>query len=820
MNSLAPQNDVPARSISADHPMITLQTSPRFGDSDEMESKGSVKEEAVKHGREAVRAWTEAVPDDIKPYCHLQVEVRRRDHALRYEAFQRVLEQLENAAIPADIQFADPHDIYVFDPIYVEKLVQEFSCVKVLAISENRFEFYSDFNVPRYATPPNTRYAVDILDLAVRCNRLMTISLQDLKWMHIWTDRLNEPLADAIRKYGEYCIPISEHIGPRHIQRTTSVWGSWVAGDVKHWGIEPQSWWYENGRMIEPGIFGQSEPDNTRIMPPDLYRAMILLGAMMGATVYNFEPFWDLFDYDNSHCWRDVIYPTLMEVINGKYTPTREQIIEKTKVAFQLKPSATITEFHENLRDVDWIGDKGLFVRAAYGLWSRYLEHELIPNKGRHFFIPILAPSVSDETLGLFDEVVRPGRCGSVEEYEALLANHYPPDENEAFVASVNGRVYVMQTHENLYERQRYCVPLPKPVVGLSAQHTPKGTHITWTHDPGATEYHVRRVEGNSLPDPVGYSKCRWHRSAKPKEDPLLMASETAKKGKPEDRTPSSWTDPAPIIGKTSEPFFVDSEVDPSLTYTYTVTAVTSTNAPKEGTVNYLDYLVFSQTESLPGEQITVAPSGDVQHRVVSDPEDDRPANQIVYPTFEGAEGKHRSIAEEVVQALDAFKAAYDAWDFRGVLSAYSEAYEDTNGYHREYVEWAWKWWFIRNADGVMLRQIRRWDFSEYDSTGNVHVRLFSLFRAIRYDDQPFGYGFDGTMRLPRHADEEVVYTWRKESDGKWRIVRTTPALPNMAEIMFAHRGCDQTYLRLLPGVDDDVPYGPDSFHGKGEREG
>jgi len=76
---------------------------------------------------------------------------------------------------------------------------------------------------------------------------------------------------------------------------------------------------------------------------------------------------------------------------------------------------------------------------------------------------------------------------------------------------------------------------------------------------------------------------------------------------------------------------------------------------------------------------------------------------------------------------------------------------------------------------------------------------------------KPFGYGFDGAIRMPCHADEEVVYTWRKESDGHWRIVHTDPALPNRAEIMFAHRGCDRSHLKLKlqPGIDNDAPYTP-----------
>ena len=802
-----PEGDriTPETTITPKHPAIMLQTSNRFADSDEGYGYGDLRTEATRHGREAVRVWRETVPDDIKPYCHLQMEVRRHGHAERYEAYRRVLAELEEAEIPADVQIADPHDEYVFDPIYVEKLLAEFSCIKIVAITENRFEHYSDYNVPRYATPPHVRYAVDILHMAARHGKHVVISLQDLKWMHVLTDELNRPLEAAVRKYGDYCIPVSEHIGPRHIQRVTSIWGSWIAGDVRNWGIEPQSWWFENGRMIEPGVFGQSQPDNTRIMPPDLYRAMILQGAMMGATVYNFEPFWDLFDYDNAHCWRDVIYPTLMEVIAGKYIPEREQVLEKTNVAFQLNSARTITEFHENLRDVDWIGDEGRFVRAAYGLWSRYLEHELVPNKGRHFFIPLLGPGVSDKALERFEEIVRPGQCDTVAGYEELLANHYPPDGNDAFVTSINGHTYVMQTHANLYERQSYTVELPKPVSGLTAKRSESGVRLEWSGDPGASTYHIRRVAGAALPNPRGYSACVWHGLAETRSDPQLQSGESVetKSG----AAVPEFGEQIPPIGTTTKTAYLDKSAEPGRTYSYTVTASTITMARKTGTVNYLDFVVFSETESVPGEWVCALPDGRLEYGKVEDPPDERPVSQVVHPLFDGAEGAHRTVAEEIVAALDAFKDAYDSWDYPRVLASYSGGYEDANGYHKEYVGWAWKWWFTRNVNGVMLRQIRQWDFSNYAESGEVRVKLFSLFRAVRYDDQPFGYGYDGTLRIPRHADEEVVYTWRKEEDGAWRIVHTQPSLPNMAEILWNSRGCDQTYLRLRPGMDDETPF-------------
>lgn len=788
--------------IGRENPLIIFQTSNRFADSDEDYGiRGERYAEAVRHGAEAVRAWREAVPDDIKPYCQLQLEIRTHDHVNRYECFRRALGELESAGVPVNLQFADPHDIFVFDPEYVDKLTSEFSCIRSYTITEMRFEHYRSFNVLRYALPPETRYTIDVIEMAARYGRHVVIALQDLKWLHIGADALNQPLVDTIAKHGEWVIPVNEHIGPRHIQRQTSVWGFWIAGLVGNWGVEPQSWWFENGRMIEPGVFGQREPNNTRIMPPDLYRAMILLGASMGATVYAFEPFWDLFDYDNSHCWRRVIYPTLMEVINRNLIPSREQVLEKIKVAYRYKEVDNIVAFHEILRDVDWIGDRGLLSRAAYGLWGRYLQHELIPNKCRYYYIPLLPPKTPAAALEAFETVLGVGHCDSEEGYQRILDKHYPaPDaEGTAWITTINGHTYVMQTHENLYERQTYAIDLPKPVTGLKARRTGEGIQLSWEADPGATRYHVYRVEGPEWPAPIGFSKCIWHARGQAFDDPERFGSGSGVLALPVE---FARPDPMPALIHVTDTSFLDTSARPDATYTYTVTATTATRARRTGTVNYLDYLVFSQTESMPGEAVTVEPDGAVTGRPVTDPEDERPASQEWYPTFEGAEGPHLVLARQIVTRIEQMKEAYEGRDWRRLTELYSAAYQDPNGFHREYVGRAWKWWLFRNNETIMLRQIRRWDFSDYERSGEVRVRMFTLFRACRYDDQPFGYGFDGTVRVPRHADEEVTYTWRQEEDRQWRIVATDPAVPNFEEMLSYSRGCDQK-VKLRPGVDD-----------------
>lgn len=758
---------VPETVISPQQPLIVLQTSNRFGDSDEDYGRGFNRlDEAAAHGREAVRVWRETVPDDIKPYCQLQMEIRTHNHKKRYDAFCCVLDELEEAEIPANFQFADPHDPFVFDPEYVEKLTREYSCIKSFTVTEMRFEHYRTFNVPRYALPPETRYTIDIIRMAGQYGKHLLLSLQDLKWMHIGADDLNQPLVDTILEYGDYVLPVNEHIGPRHLPRQTSVWGFWIAEAVRNWGIEPQSWWFENARMITPGVFGQREPDNTRLMPSELYRAMILQGAMLGATVYVFEPFWDLFDYDNSHCWRDVIYPTLREVISSRLIPTREQVTEKTKVAYQYGTAKDINEFHRYLRDVDWIGDQGFLLEAAYGVWERYLEHELIPNKSKYYFIPLLPPKTPKNVLDRFQHVVQPGECDSVGEYQALLDKYYAEPENagSASIMSINDHVYVMQSHENLYEKQTYAVNLPKPVRGLGAEWTDDGVRLTWDADPGASVRYFFRTDG----------------------PPSLGMAEALE-----------------FVGKTDMDFFLDRKAPRDRICTYMATADTSTLERREGTVNYLDYLVFSLTTSIPDEVVTLHPDGKVVTGPIPVPEDTRPDNQIVYPTFEGVAEGSMPLAVEIVQRINQMKAAYDDMNWRKLTELYSRAYEDPNGFHREYAGRAWKWWFQRNQRTCLLRQIRHWDFSKYTESGLVSVRMFSLFRAMRRDDQPFGYGFSGTLRIPRHEDEEVTYTWIREEDGQWRIVKTDPAVPNFEEMLWNSRGGDNTTWKLRPGVDD-----------------
>jgi hypothetical protein len=96
-------------------------------------------------------------------------------------------------------------------------------------------------------------------------------------------------------------------------------------------------------------------------------------------------------------------------------------------------------------------------------------------------------------------------------------------------------------------------------------------------------------------------------------------------------------------------------------------------------------------------------------------------------------------------------------------------------------------------------RQIRRWDFSNFDSTGQVNVLLYCKLSAVLLTDS-LGLRADIPVSIPRTPEAEVWVTW-SNAEGVWRIVRTNPAFPNFREI-----------LSYDAGPYDNFPLGADEY--------
>ncbi len=744
----------PRLKISREHPLIIWQ--------------GSNTDGVEVNVKNIINDWNH-LPEDLRPYCIFQIECRYLDQEHRYERFVAILEQLQAAGVPTCLQVFDPHPEYAFPLKYVEKLIERFDSIVAVQATEMRTSFYSKVtDAHEIYTPLRIRYMIELTKMAARHGIHTSMQHQQLRWLHVATDGLSQELRDTLQTYRAYVLPQNEHLGPQHLPRQTSTWGLWMADFVDNWGVEPQSWWWQNANFVEPGVFGVCPENWVPVFPKGIYRPMILQAAMLGATVYGFEPNWDLFEHARPDVWYEDILPTMREVIHRGLIADRDELYQKAKLAYQVPRSKSLADFHQILRDVDFMAEEGYLARAAYGVYARGLQHELIPNRNRAFFIPILPYGTSEPIHKKFERVIEPGACGSVEEYEKLLEGLYPePDREAAYVQHVGRFTYVMQTQENLYEKQDFSIETPKAVKALQAAWDGDRVSLSWEPVPGAQSYEI----------------CLWNYGEK-KADEFPIGSDWA-----------HWE----ILQKVSKP---EGIVTVKAGNVLGVRVKTSVMEKYEGSVNFLDCLVFDSEWSRIAEIVEVPAQGETSRSRLRAFADTRPEHQEWFDLGAGLPSKDRAVADEVKDSLRNFISAFEAEDIRALAGFYAQDYTDPNGYDRDYALRAWLWWFQRMERPYCAATIHAWDTSRLASEGVVRMKLGGFWRGVMMWDEP--WGADGFARIPRNSEVESWWSWKKNRiNGTWEIVTTEPACPNFGEMLWNSR--DHTY----PSSMDDFRDGP-----------
>ncbi|NIA14979.1 MAG: hypothetical protein GWP08_12970 [Nitrospiraceae bacterium] len=708
---------------------------------------------AADYARHVIEAW-QALPDEFRPLAAMQIEAPGDGIAARHEWYRAALAALQDAGVPIVIRLADRNLARIHPIARAEELLRDFTCIKaVQAVALPFEEYYAFGDLDEMGTPPVVQWLVGATGLAARYGRLMLIELDEIRWPRVMSNTWCQPLYAKFRECREYVAPIVMYRGAHTVPQTSAVLGLWLEGAVDQWGVGPDSAWYRDARFIEPGVFGVSE---SAAMPAALYRAMILNGAMTGASVYSFPADQDLWFGANRVYWDDAIRPTLSSLIARGLIARQDFVHKKTKVAYQLAPSATPLDFHFNLRDIDGILDQGNLMRGAYGMERPGQVAELILNTGRHYWVPILSARAPPEARSLFDTVVSPGVQNSPQSWRDLLNAHSPADgEGTAFVARVGRGTFVMNTRENQLESQTFRVAqAPAPVRGAVAKRQETGVVLTWPFREGDLAYKV-------------------HRRIEPATEFTFLAN----------------------VGLERQYF--DTDADRNLTVAYAVTTLTDDVEPYEGTVGYGEYLTLSNVESRIVEEIVLAPMLSFAEGQPLVPSAGNPAGRVpVWPNIDGVLDGQRATAAAIAREIEAWDRAFAKEDLSGVIQRYAADYEDPQGWRRPYVRRAYQWFFERYDACRMDRQIRQWDFSAYDLTGQVSVLLYCRFAGNAASD-PTGRFADIPAHFPRGNGEVWVYFTPREGD--WRIIQTNPSLPNMRDILsFSASPADS----LLPGPD------------------
>ena len=725
--------------ISAEHPLLLFQVS------------GVAGEEPIVYAQRIADAWL-TLPDSLRGYSVLQIDTGDDGALDRHARYMTLLALLQEAGVPLVVRVADEGRLYPLDQL--ETLLRDFAIIRGFEASGLQFNEYAPPSSGGLGQPENVAWLSGAVELAARQGRFLHVSLDEVHWARIMSNLSAGPLVAKLSAFSDYIIPSSLQRGAHTVTQNSALMGLWLEGVVGQWGIAADARWYSDAGFVSPGVFGVGQGNGS--VPSSVYRAMILNGAMTGASVYSFSPDAMLWFGAARHHWDEAIYPTLTEILGRSYIARKQFIQKLVPVAYQLAPAVTPLDFHLNLRDIDGVLDEGFLVKGAYGMERPGQMPELILNRSNHFWVPILSAHAQQETLDMFSAVVQPGTMDSAAAWTVLLEEHLITENlSEAFVARVGRGIFIMNTRENVVEAQTFTIAdTPAPVRRFSARRENDRVVLSWGMREGDVSYKV-------------------YKRVFPETDFRLLA-EGIESGR-----------------------FLDEGVAADETTAYSVTALTNETEPHEGIVTYGEYRVVSAVESRIDEEATIGPllmyaesTPVVIPRVETETKD-------WWRNFDGVDITEVAHARAILARIEGWDLKLQAQDLAGVLEVYAADYTDAQGWQLEYVRRAYQWFFERYRMHRMHRQIRRWDFSSFGETGQVNVLLYCRLTGTALSDVA-GRRADLPISIPRTKTAEVWTSWALDA-GVWRMTGTNPALPNFKDLLSFSAG---PYDGVVPSAD------------------
>lgn len=669
-------------------------------------------------------AWGQ-LSESQRPYSALCVTVPRGDEALA------LLQVLQDNAVPVVLLVSAGGPGGRQDLAQVESLLSAYTTIRGIEPQGMRLDIYDGPEESGDLVRSNAAWIASVIETCARYGRFVYWPLAGLDAARFMAHPGYQPARTKMAELAPYVIAGSAQRGEHITQGNAACLGLWLSNNCGAWGVSADTAWYRDARLLSPGVNGKSRDAKPA---PSFYRAQVLAGAMNGAWVFSFDRAEDLWFSPSASTWGDVIAPMLVEIVQLGLPPRKEFVLKAVPLAFQLAEAANPAAFHRNLHDLSPQLDDGLLWQAAFGLGVGP-----VPARGGIAALPILPPDLSAELRGQFASVVQPDDTATLEQRQALVdAVRVAQGDGAAFVAQVGRGVYVFNTNVSGQTPQAYSIPeAPAAVRGLEARREGDGVSLTWPFREGDASYTVYKRVSPQL---------RFLPVARGIED-------------------RRFTDPAVPAGDT---------------VAYAVTALTNDMEPLQGTVNYGDFLVFSVVESRIAEEAMLTP---VLSTATSQPYGGlQPAPLSAPSATEGLNDAQLAMARVIEERLAAWQRAFEAEDLSAIMGLYADEYEDPQGWRLQYVKRAYQWFFERCTAPRLRFQVRRWDFSTYDTSGQVNVTIYCSLRGNALSDAA-GRQADVSYELPRTDSNEVLLSWTG-SDGIWRIQRTDPAVPNMNELL------------------------------------
>ena len=222
----------------------------------------------------------------------------------------------------------------------------------------------------------------------------------------------DEEFHNMLSAYSHNVVLMDKHNGQgRHFAVQSAAMGMWLSDVCGNWGSNVESWlWYEEGfgQYDDAGGTHRSYPWYfIRQYPAAMFGIDTLNDAVGGATVFSFEEGVMTLQNEAGETvftpgFYNICYPIYQKMVSGGLIPTKEQVKEKVKVAFQY------TDIDADIVDADAAEgfEASLFVdlygptRKSLNLYKPLrVSKKWLPTTGRYYIVPSLSKYVDAAKL-------------------------------------------------------------------------------------------------------------------------------------------------------------------------------------------------------------------------------------------------------------------------------------------------------------------------------------------------------------------------------------------------------------------------------------
>jgi len=639
----------------------------------------------------------------------------------------------------------------------------------------NSVTVHGELAVPK--KNPQTAWLTALITTTARHQRKLILELDGLNPHILMSHPQYKVLYDTMLKHSDSITVLYRQGGAQTIPGQSALMGLWLEGAINQWGISIDSELYAQAGFQEPGLFGsEAQPTQT---PAALYRALILNGAMTGATTYWFNNADELWAGSTPRFWTQVISPTLLNMTRDGYIASKGLVKRNSQVAYRLNPASTWAEFTPILDDIDGVFHEGRMIHAAYGMERPGQVPEWIPNNGAYYWIPILSAYASEDVIFSFKEVFLPGTMPSVAAWRERLNSHYTPDgAGTAFIQKVGRAFFVMHTRENAYETQSFSLnSLPAPLHDISATREGSKVTVNWPFREGDVSYSIYRLRTPNLSD--------------------IRANDFEE-----------------IASELDARSYVDEAIPPGETVLYSVTALTNERGTLKGTVNYGDYRIISAVKSridgfalLEPYTMRSRPVNGIASQVSGLP---TAQPDWIAPPEDQTQSVEASAA--IAQSLEDVSAAVHAEDTPALLALIHEDYRDSAGTTKPLLATLFEALFGHYQMGPMGHQIQGWEDADdleeampekpIDPISSFLDTLdFEEAAMLAPEETPPLIKTTAYLRITALAHEAALVphpiqifpttgetlfqiTWQQNKEQQWMVLEISPPLLQVGDLL------------------------------------